>query len=112
MQAAKQDALNTISQRPDTADLEEIKCRLYVLDKATTTVLGDYPQVNHRRNRAQRRSQAHSVYDHMNEPRPGEHDAKTADSGRGCGDHSTHGVVYPLRKTLPQGRSCLCYCRH
>jgi hypothetical protein len=33
MQAAKQDALNTISQLPDTADMEEIMYRLYVLDK-------------------------------------------------------------------------------
>lgn len=33
MQAAKQDALNTINQLPDTADMEEIMYRLYVLDK-------------------------------------------------------------------------------
>ena len=33
MYAAKQDALNTISQLPDTADMEEIMYRLYVLDK-------------------------------------------------------------------------------
>ena len=33
MQAAKQDALNTINQCPDNADLEEIMYRLYVLDK-------------------------------------------------------------------------------
>lgn len=33
MQAAKQDALNTISQLPDNADMEEIMYRLYVLDK-------------------------------------------------------------------------------
>ena len=33
MQAAKQDALNTISQLPDTADMEEIMYQLYVLDK-------------------------------------------------------------------------------
>ncbi len=33
MQAAKQNALNTINQLPDTADMEEIMYRLYVLDK-------------------------------------------------------------------------------
>lgn len=33
MQAAKQDALNTINQLPDSADMEEIMYRLYVLDK-------------------------------------------------------------------------------
>ena len=33
MQAAKQDALNTINQVPDNADMEEIMYRLYVLDK-------------------------------------------------------------------------------
>lgn len=33
MQAAKQDALNTINQLPETADMEEIMYRLYVLDK-------------------------------------------------------------------------------
>ena len=33
MQAAKQDALNTIKQLPDNADMEEIMYRLYVLDK-------------------------------------------------------------------------------
>ncbi|MGB0663062.1 MAG: hypothetical protein ACPGMR_04675 [Pontibacterium sp.] len=33
MQAAKQDALNIISQLPDNADMEEIMYRLYVLDK-------------------------------------------------------------------------------
>lgn len=33
MQAAKQDALNTINQLPDNADMEEIMYRLYVLDK-------------------------------------------------------------------------------
>ncbi|MFN2288748.1 MAG: hypothetical protein ABR578_10505 [Chromatocurvus sp.] len=33
MHAAKQDALNTISQLPDTADLDEIMYQLYVLDK-------------------------------------------------------------------------------
>ncbi|KAA1189550.1 hypothetical protein F0M18_14435 [Pseudohalioglobus sediminis] len=33
MQAAKQDALNIISQLPDTADMDEIMYRLYVLDK-------------------------------------------------------------------------------
>jgi predicted transcriptional regulator len=33
MQAAKQDALHTINQLPDTADMEEIMYRLYVLDK-------------------------------------------------------------------------------
>jgi hypothetical protein len=33
MQATKQDALNTINQLPDNADMEEIMYRLYVLDK-------------------------------------------------------------------------------
>ena len=33
MQTAKQDALNTISQLPESADMEEIMYRLYVLDK-------------------------------------------------------------------------------
>jgi predicted transcriptional regulator len=33
MQAAKQDALNTISQLPENANMEEIMYRLYVLDK-------------------------------------------------------------------------------
>lgn len=33
MQAAKQDALNTINQLPDSTDMEEIMYRLYVLDK-------------------------------------------------------------------------------
>jgi hypothetical protein len=33
MQAAKRDALKTISQLPDSADMEEIRYRLYVLDK-------------------------------------------------------------------------------
>ena len=33
MQAAKQDALNVINQLPETADMEEIMYRLYVLDK-------------------------------------------------------------------------------
>lgn len=33
MQAAKQDALNTINQLPDNADMDEIMYRLYVLDK-------------------------------------------------------------------------------
>lgn len=33
MHAAKQDALNTINQLPDNADMEEIMYRLYVLDK-------------------------------------------------------------------------------
>ena len=33
MQAAKEDALNTISQLPETTDMEEIMYRLYVLDK-------------------------------------------------------------------------------
>jgi predicted transcriptional regulator len=33
MQAARQDALKTISQLPDSADMEEIMYRLYVLDK-------------------------------------------------------------------------------
>jgi len=33
MQTVKQDALNTIGQLPETADMEEIMYRLYVLDK-------------------------------------------------------------------------------
>lgn len=33
MQAAKQDALNTINQVAENADMEEIMYRLYVLDK-------------------------------------------------------------------------------
>lgn len=33
VQAAKQDALNTINQLPDNADMEEIMYRLYVIDK-------------------------------------------------------------------------------
>lgn len=33
MQAAKQDALNTIEKIPDNADMEEIMYQLYVLDK-------------------------------------------------------------------------------
>jgi hypothetical protein len=33
MQAVKQDALRTINQLPDSADMEEIMYRLYVLDK-------------------------------------------------------------------------------
>lgn len=33
MQALKQEALNTIAQLPDDADMEEIMYRLYVLDK-------------------------------------------------------------------------------
>ena len=33
MQAAKQDALNTINQLPDSANMDEIMYRLYVLDK-------------------------------------------------------------------------------
>lgn len=33
MQAAKQDALNTINQLPENVDMEEIMYRLYVLDK-------------------------------------------------------------------------------
>ena len=33
MQAAKQDALNTINQLPENANMEEIMYRLYVLDK-------------------------------------------------------------------------------
>lgn len=33
MQAAEQNALNTINQLPDNADMEEIMYRLYVLDK-------------------------------------------------------------------------------
>jgi len=33
MQAAKQEALNSISQLPEDTDMEEIMYRLYVLDK-------------------------------------------------------------------------------
>ena len=33
MRAAKQEALNTIGQLPEDADMEEIMYRLYVLDK-------------------------------------------------------------------------------
>ncbi len=33
MQAAKQEALNTIGQLPEDTDLDEIMYRLYVLDK-------------------------------------------------------------------------------
>ena len=33
MRTAKQDALQTISQMPDTARMDEIMYRLYVLDK-------------------------------------------------------------------------------
>ena len=33
MQAAKQEALNTISQLPEDTDMDEIMYRLYVLDK-------------------------------------------------------------------------------
>jgi len=33
MQAAKQDALETIGKLPDDTDMDEIMCRLYVLDK-------------------------------------------------------------------------------
>ncbi len=33
MQALKQEALDTIAQLPDDADMEEIMYRLYVLDK-------------------------------------------------------------------------------
>ena len=33
MQAVKQEALNTIHQLPDDANMEEIMYRLYVLDK-------------------------------------------------------------------------------
>jgi predicted transcriptional regulator len=33
MQAAKQDALNSINQLPENANMEEIMYRLYVLDK-------------------------------------------------------------------------------
>jgi len=33
MHAAKQDALHSINQLPDNADMEEIMYRLYVLDK-------------------------------------------------------------------------------
>ncbi len=33
MQASKQEALNTISQLPEDADMDEITYRLYALDK-------------------------------------------------------------------------------
>jgi len=33
MQAAKQEALNSIAQLPEDTDMEEIMYRLYVLDK-------------------------------------------------------------------------------
>lgn len=33
MQHAKQDALETIGKLPDDTDMDEIMCRLYVLDK-------------------------------------------------------------------------------
>lgn len=33
MQPAKQDALETIGKLPDDTDMDEIMCRLYVLDK-------------------------------------------------------------------------------
>ena len=33
MRAAKQEALNTIGQLPEDADMDEIMYRLYVLDK-------------------------------------------------------------------------------
>ena len=33
MQAAKQEALHTINQLPENADMDEIMYRLYVLDK-------------------------------------------------------------------------------
>ena len=33
MQAAKQEALNTINQLPEDTDMDEIMYRLYVLDK-------------------------------------------------------------------------------
>ena len=33
MQAAKQEALNTINQLPENTDMDEIIYRLYVLDK-------------------------------------------------------------------------------
>lgn len=33
MQAAKEDALNSINQLPDNASMDEIMYRLYVLDK-------------------------------------------------------------------------------
>jgi len=33
MQAAKQEALNTIGQLPEDTDMDEIMYRLYVLDK-------------------------------------------------------------------------------
>lgn len=33
MQAAKQEALNTIGQLPEDVDMDEIMYRLYVLDK-------------------------------------------------------------------------------
>ncbi len=33
MQTARQDALETIDKLPDDADMDEIMCQLYVLDK-------------------------------------------------------------------------------
>jgi len=33
MQAAKQEALNTINQLPENADMDEIMYRLYMLDR-------------------------------------------------------------------------------
>ncbi len=33
MQPAKQEALETIGKLPDDADMDEIMCRLYMLDK-------------------------------------------------------------------------------
>ena len=33
MQAAKQEALNAINQLPENTGMDEIMCRLYVLDK-------------------------------------------------------------------------------
>ncbi len=33
MQAAKQEAINTINQLPENTDMDEIMYRLYVLDK-------------------------------------------------------------------------------
>jgi hypothetical protein len=33
MESLKQEALNVISKMPDTAEIDDIMCRLYVIDK-------------------------------------------------------------------------------
>ena len=40
MESLKQEALNVISKMPDTADIDEIMYRLYVIDKIRVTVHG------------------------------------------------------------------------